>query len=301
VKKSKKEIKNITASVRARLLNIAKQAERNFDAVLLQYFQERFLYRLSISAYQKQFVLKGALVLLADSVSRFRPTKDIDLSGRFAFKDLKRIMSEICALPCEDGVQFDIKQMSIEDIAVEKEYNGFRLKILTQMGVIKKKLQLDIGIGDKIYPKPVVKQFPGLLDLPVPNILFYPKEAIIAEKLETIIRFNALTSRMKDFYDILFLAQSKNFNSHILWKAIHITFVSRKTNLESKKIIFQLSFKKDKLKHNQWMSFLHRNSLNLSDNFSKIVQLLEAFIDPIFEINKSDAPKIWQPNSWHWL
>jgi len=68
-----------------------------------------------------------------------------------------------------------------------------------QLGVARKKLQIDIGIGDMVYPEPVFREFPGLLDLPAPKILIYPKETIIAEKFEAIIRFNRLTSRMKDF------------------------------------------------------------------------------------------------------
>jgi len=197
--KRKKQIKDINASVRARLLNIARGAGRNFDAVLLQYFQERFLYRLSISPYKDQFILKGALVFLTEGMSRFRPTKDIDLAGRFHTANLKKIMRDILVIPCEDGAQFDVNQIAIEDIAVESEYQGFRVKVPVQLGVARKKLQIDIGIGDMVYPEPVFREFPGLLDLPAPKILIYPKETIIAEKFEAIIRFNRLTSRMKDF------------------------------------------------------------------------------------------------------
>ena len=117
--KRNKQIKDIAASVRARLLNIAKGAGRNFEAVLLQYFQERFLYRLSISPYKKQFVLKGALAFLTDSMSRFRPTKDIDLAGRINASNLNKIMCDIFTIPCEDGVKFSVDQIAIEDINVE--------------------------------------------------------------------------------------------------------------------------------------------------------------------------------------
>ena len=92
-----KPIADVAASIRARLLNIAKKVGRNFDAVLLQYFQERFLFRLSISSYNDQFILKGALVFLTESMSRFRPTKDIDLAIRFNIKNLRKIMHDIFA------------------------------------------------------------------------------------------------------------------------------------------------------------------------------------------------------------
>jgi len=250
--KRKKQVIDIAASVRARLLNIAREAGRNFDAVLLQYFQERFLNRLSISPYKKQFVLKGALVFLTDSMSRFRPTKDIDLSGRFNTKNLREIMCDIFKIPCEDGVQFDVDQIAIEDIAIENEYHGFRIKVPAQLGTARKRRQIDIGLGDIVYPEPVISEFPVLLDLPVPKILIYPKETIIAEKFEAIIRFNRLTSRMKDFYNIIFLAQSNNFDSEVLRTAITKTFNYRNTSLKTKNIIFQQAFKEDKLKQDQW-------------------------------------------------
>lgn len=298
--KRKKQVKDIAASVRARLLNIAKGAGRNFDALLLQYFQERFLYRLSISPYKKQFILKGALVFLTDSISRVRPTKDIDLAGRFNTTNLKKIVCDIVAIPCEDGVQFNIDQMAIEDIAVENEYQGFRVKVPVQLGVARKKLQIDIGIGDVVYPKPVIREFPGLLDLPAPKILIYPKETIIAEKFEAIIRFNRLTSRMKDFYDIIILAQSNCFDSEVLRTAITKTFNYRNTNLKTRNIIFQPSFKEDKLKHNQWQTFLTRNSLDFDKNFSEVVRLLEEFIQPMLSDEEITIKKTWQPQNWSW-
>lgn len=246
-----KLIKDLTASVRARLLNVAKNTRRNFDAVLLQYFQERFLYRLSISSYKEQFVLKGALVFLAEGMSRLRPTKDIHLSGRFDTQNLTEIMHDIVAIPCEDGAEFDGEQIAIEDIAIESEYHGFRVKVPVQLGMARKKLQIDIGIGDVVYPEPVIREFPGLLDFPAPKLLIYPKETIIAEKFEAIIRFNKLTIRMKDFYDIIILAQSNRFDAEILKTAITRTFNYRNTRLKTRTIIFLPSFKADQLKQDQ--------------------------------------------------
>ena len=298
--KQGKLIKDVAASVRARLFNIAKETRRNFDAVLLQYFQERFLYRLSISSYKKQFVLKGALVFLTEGMSRFRPTKDIDLAGRFRTQNLTEIINDIVTIPCEYGVKFKPDQITIEDIAIESEYHGFRIKMPAELGEARKKLQIDIGIGDTVYPEPMVKEFPGLLDLPAPKLLIYPKETIIAEKFEAIIRFNRLTSRMKDFYDIIMLAQSNRFDSKILKKAITKTFNYRNTSLKTRNIIFQTSFKADKLKQNQWQSFLKRNSLDFDKNFSEVVRLLEAFIEPVLSDAELPIIRTWQPQDWSW-
>lgn len=300
MKKRNREIKDIAASVRARLLNVAKQSGRNFDAVLLQYFQARFLYRLSISSYKKQFVLKGALVFLTEGMTGFRPTKDIDLAGTFQSKNLKKIMGDILAIRCEDGVDFIADDIKIEDIAVENEYNGFRVKFPALLGTARKILQIDIGIGDIIYPKPVFKEFPGMLDLPAPKILIYPKETIIAEKFEAMIRFNTLTSRMKDFYDVLFLARSHIFHSDVLRTAISKTFRYRKTSLVSRNIIFQASFKEDKLKQDQWHAFLKRNTIEFDKDFSDVVQLLEEFIEPILSDTAPSKNRSWHPAKWVW-
>ena len=78
----KKAITNIAASIRARLINIAEEGKRDYNAILRLYFQERFLYRLSISAYKQKLILKGALLLMMKDISKFRPTKDVDFLGK---------------------------------------------------------------------------------------------------------------------------------------------------------------------------------------------------------------------------
>ena len=105
----RREVKDLGASVRARLTNIAKETKRDFDAILLQYLQERFLYRLSISPYRSAFVLKGALLFLVYEMPFLRPTKDVDFLVRSKSKDvgtIKNMIQDIARVDVEDGVRF---------------------------------------------------------------------------------------------------------------------------------------------------------------------------------------------------
>ena len=299
-----KNIKNLPASIHARLLNHAKQAGRDLNAVLLQYFQERFLYRISMSPYHEKFILKGALLFLIYDISPLRPTKDMDFLGFFSTENpeaVGSIIREISQINCDDGVHCDAENISIEEITKESEYNGFRIKLDAYLGSIHKVLQLDIGVGDVVVPGPARKDFPTLLKTPSFSILVYSKESMIAEKFETIVRLSFLTSRMKDFYDILFLAEKNNFQSSLLLRALESTFNNRSTLLESRKIIFQSNFKNDREKQAQWSAFLKRHRLQLDETFKSVGDKIESFIEPLFGLDEIKKDSVWQPNLWKWI
>jgi len=123
----KREIKDSGASIRARLTNIAKETKRDFDALLLQYFQERFLYRLSISPFRSTFVLKGALLFLVYEMPFLRPTRDIDFLVRSKSKDLvtiKKMIQDIARTDVADGVTFIPESISLESIMEDADYEG---------------------------------------------------------------------------------------------------------------------------------------------------------------------------------
>lgn len=296
---------NIAASVRARLYNLAKEYGRDFNAVVLQYFQERFLYRLSQSAHRQKFVLKGALLFLIHEIPRFRPTKDIDFLGYVNSDNasqLQQMIMEINQVECEDGVLFDVHKISIENITEENAYHGFRVKFKAFLDTIQNMVQLDIGIGDVVVPGPLQMDFPTLLEFPNPKIQVYSTESVISEKFQAIVRFNILTSRMKDFYDILYLANHHHFHMKLLNEAIAATFQNRYTRLEDRTILFQKNFKQLKEKQEQWTAFLSRNHLESIVDFSKMVDTLEQFIEPVCLYQKCvDKDKIWNAKSWKWL
>jgi len=139
----KREIKNLGASIRARLTNIAKETKRDFDAILLQYFQERFLYRLSISPYRSAFVLKGALLFLVYEMPFFRPTKDVDFLVRSRSKDMRTIkgmIQDIARVDVRDGVRFFPESVSLESVMEDADYEGIRVKILGGLDKARKTL-----------------------------------------------------------------------------------------------------------------------------------------------------------------
>ena len=177
----KKEINNIAASVRARLSRIAKETNRDFIAILLQYFQERFLYRLSISPYKQNFILKGALLFLVYNMPNSRPTRDIDFLGiktSNTEKNLLQIMNEVISIKVEDGVRFDPESLESEIIKEDTDYRGVSIYCQVYLDRAKIRIHFDIGFGDEIVPEPVSLDFPVLLsDMPKPKLITYTPES----------------------------------------------------------------------------------------------------------------------------
>jgi len=279
----KKEIKNVPASIKERLKNISVSSGRDFNKILRQYVQERFLYRLSKSNYSENFILKGALLFLAYDISRTRPTRDIDFLGSKISnkaKDIKNIMKIIAVIDDEDGLEFDSKSIEANDIVEDEDYHGVRVKINARLGTIKERIQIDIGFGDKIVDGPIEIEYPTLLDLSVPKLKVYSLETAIAEKFEAIVSLQLQTSRMKDFYDIYFIASNNEFNLLQLNKAIEVTFKNRATDIEDIKYIFEDKFKEDDTKNEQWKTFIKRNDLDEKINFSEVVEYVKKFIKP---------------------
>ncbi len=186
-----KEIKNIGASMRDRLLNLSKETSRDYNALLRQFFQERFLYRLSISHYRDVLILKGALLLVSHNISRYRPTRDVDFLGNTVsnkMEDCKNIISEIVKIYAKDGITFDNEKIKAEFITEETDYNGIRISVPYKMDTIIGNLSIDIGYGDKIVDGPVELDYPSLIGLPSPKLMVYSLESSIAEKFEAIVK-----------------------------------------------------------------------------------------------------------------
>ena len=267
--------------------------------MLNQFFQERFLYKLSLSPYQNNFILKGALLLMTYDIEKTRPTKDIDFLGKSIKNDvgsLKDIIQETCSIKTNDGIEFIKKNISAELIKEEAEYGGVRIHIPYQMHTIKGVIQIDVGFGDMIIKGPTKIEFPTLLDMPAPLINVYSLETAIAEKFEAIVKLNFQTSRMKDFFDIDHISTYSEFDSSILMEALSITFKTRGTNLEDRKTIFSEEFKTDNKKEYQWKAFLNKSKILSDKNFIDIVNSIEKFIEPILSTKKLK----WNPEKFIW-
>ena len=275
--------KNVAASIRHRLLIRSKQEIRPFNEVLQYYAMERFLYRLSNSTLANQYILKGALMLKVWSAPDTRPTMDIDLLGKTSneIENIRRQMQTILsANVVADGLNFMVETMQLEPITEEADYHGVRVSFLGYLDTAKINMQIDIGIGDIVYPAPIQAKLPTILDLPAPEILIYSLESAIAEKFEAIVKLGLVNSRMKDFYDIWMLSRQFDFDWITLMTAIKLTFERRGTKIPSEIVAFSDSFIDDK--QVQWAAFRKRlKQDHVPNEFKTIVSLLIVFFSSI--------------------
>lgn len=281
---SGKAIRNIAASVRNRLLNLARGAGKPYNEILIQYALERFLFRLSKSPFNHEFLLKGGLLLMARGLPQARPTRDIDLLGLSANEPdaIPRIFQTIGESAFQDGVIFDFTQMSYETLTAESEYPGIRLRFQGRIGSATVPMQIDIGFGDIVVPDPTEITFPTLLETEPPVILGYAPETVIAEKFEAALDLAYLNSRMKDYYDIWFLSKTRAFVGQILQEATVSTCRRRKTEVRSDAEMFRDEFMVKPDKQSQWMAFLRKSALSeVPENFSEIMNDLRLFLQPL--------------------
>jgi len=301
----KEDVKNKPASVKAKLLNLARSQGIDFDALLLRYMQERFLYRLSVSKHSGHFVLKGGLLLICHDVPHSRPTIDIDfLAQRIknSHRGLKTVVQDIARIEYADGIIFDPESVHSEDIKEGAGYHGIRLKIRGTLGKARKILQIDVGFGDDVVPEPQGMDFPTILEDRHPRLKVYSLESMIAEKFEAMIKLSFVNSRMKDFYDIYSLALSDNFTGKVLVKAVQAAFARRETPLPEKPVVFTGEFFDDKNRQEQWQAYLRKiREKEITDKFPAVMRKINEFLGPvILAINdKAKIPGEWKaPGPW---
>ncbi len=259
---TKKVVKNVGASVRERLLNLARSQKGDFQLLLTRYANERLLYRLAESPHAGGFVLKGATLFALWTTDEHRATRDVDLLGfgeptaariHGIFKDiLERNVGD-------DGVEFDVMTLKVGPIRENQEYGGVRAVVVARVDAARVRLQFDVGFGDSIVPEPVLVTLPTLLDFPSPKIRAYRRETVVAEKLHAMVELGLANSRMKDFYDILLLSRLFDFDGAPLVQAIRATFDRRGTALpEGLPVGLTVAFTEDASKKSQWRAFLKK-------------------------------------------
>jgi len=282
----------LSRSIKDRLRNKAEEQRRPFNDLLQQYIIERFLYRLSVSGYQDHFVLKGALMLVARGGASLRPTRDVDLLGYVSNqpKHVRRIIQEICDLPGEneDAVWLDPGSVTVSPITTQSRYSGMRVRLITYLGKACVPLQIDIGFGDVLTDQPRRLSFPLVLaGLPAARIVGYPVEAIIAEKVETMIRLGSANSRMKDFFDVWMLIGREVDCTPALARALEATLHHRGTPVpNSVPIAWTAAFAVQK--ERDWKAFLRRSRLQ-APSLQAVVQRLQEALWPC--IQKTHRPE----------
>ena len=221
---------NIAASVRARLLNVAKAQGVDFNQVLVRFALERILYRLSQSEHADHFLLKGALLFTLWYDMPHRTTRDADLLG-FGASDLESVAQtfrDIASVAVDDGIVFDPASVAAEEIRKDAGYTGARILISGELAKARCKTQIDIGFGDAVTPGPVDATYPVLLaDLPAPRLRTYPVYTVVAEKLHAIALLGMTNSRMKDYLDLSVLLDRETLDTDLLAQALKATFERR--------------------------------------------------------------------------
>ena len=280
-----RSVKNLSASVQQRLLNVTQESGEDFQYVLMRYGLERLMYRLSRSVYAKEFVVKGAMLLRVWTVEQYRPTKDLDLLGILerSSEELSQIFKDVCTVSVEDDSLVLLSDtVRVREIREDNNYGGRRVTLEARLGKIEIPLQIDIGFGDAVTPEAQSEEFPTLLDFSPPILLAYPRETSIAEKFEAIVSLALTNSRMKDYYDLWLLSQQCDFDGAILMRAIKATFKRRRMRLP-KEVPIGLSheFVADASKQSQWQAFLRRSRLGSKEiDLEKVVNVIAAFIMP---------------------
>ena len=276
---------NLAASVRQRLLNIARDRRADFQLVLIQYAIERLLYRLSRSVHKDRFLLKGAMLFSVWSAEPFRPTRDLDFLGQgdSAVVAAERSFKEICRTSVEDdGLEFLVDSIEGDEIREDQEYRGVRLRFEARLAGARIPMQIDVGFGDAVIPSPEIIDYPALLDLPAPRIRAYPREVVIAEKFQALVVLGIANSRMKDFFDLWMLVSAFDFEGSRLSRAIKATFERRKTRLPSDPpLALTEDFYDTAAKQVQWSAFLRKGRLKIQEkDFKKVVLLWRSFLMP---------------------
>ena len=289
------------ASVRQRLLNRARAEGGDFQALLTRYVLERFLYRLGESPHRERFVVKGAMLFVLWEGDLHRTTRDLDLlgSGPSAIADVERAVREVLAVEADDdGVAFDPDTVRGDLIREEQEYEGVRVTAEARVGNARVRLKIDVGFGDAVTPEAEEATFPTLLDAPPPVLRAYPRETVVAEKLQAMVALGILNSRMKDFYDIWHLACHDAFDGPMLTEAVRATFERRGTSLPNvAPLALTDEFAADMGKQTQWRAFVRRGRLSDEAPLAEVVNVLRAFLLPVLDAaqGESGLDARWQP------
>ena len=223
---------NVAASVMARLLARAKLRGEDYQLLVTAYAFERLLYRLGQSPVRDRFVLKGAMLLRLWSEHPYRATRDLDLlhRGDGSFDAIHRDLQVVLAtLVPDDGITFDAAGLVLEPIRADDEHVGTRLILPARCGKARLSLQVDLGVGDAVWPEPEVQRYPTLLDAPAPEVFAYERETVVAEKLEALVVLGDRNSCIKDFFDLHMLATTFAFDRRELGESVRRTFARRQT------------------------------------------------------------------------
>jgi hypothetical protein len=293
---------DLAASIAARLLNLARGSGDDYQTLLTNYCLERFLYRLGASNLRDRFVLKGAMLLRLWSDRPYRATRDLDLlrRGDGSFDAIRADLRAVAATPAPpDAVNFDFDRLRIETIRAEDEHAGSRATLPVRCGKARLTLQIDMGLGDAVWPAPQACRYPTLLDFPAPELLAYPREAVVAEKFEAMVVLGDRNSRIKDFFDLHHLACRFEFERATLSEAMRRTFERRHTPIPPETPIgLTRAYWENPSRPAQVRAFARRAGLAVADGFAdECARVLDAFLSPLLDDLRGGGHRAgtWRP------
>jgi predicted nucleotidyltransferase component of viral defense system len=291
--------KNLSASIKQRLLNYSRQEGLEFDEVLKYYGIERVLYRLSISEQGRHFVLKGAQLLRVWSGNSFRATRDLDLLGHTPNRldNLIHIVKTLFNQPVEDGLRLDPATVQAERIKEDADYQGVRITFHIYLDRARIPIQIDVGFDDIVTPEPEEITFPSILGFPVARMQGYTPQTVIAEKFEAMVLLGERNSRMKDFFDILLLSRTKRFSLEMLCDAVTRTFSHRNQPFPAEfPILLNPLHPAIPQKQIQWLAFLRKNRITtVPEDFKQVCAEIQHFLAPILQPDKQTTNLQWLP------
>jgi predicted nucleotidyltransferase component of viral defense system len=281
---------NLAASVRARLLNVAKKQGVDFNQVLVRFALERILYRLSQSMHADQFLLKGALLFTLWYDMPHRSTRDADLLG-FGPSDIESIAKtfrDIAGIEVLDGIIFDPATVTVEEIRKDAGYAGARVLVTGEIANARCKTQIDIGFGDAVTPSPIHAVYPVLIeDLPAPRLRTYPVYTVVSEKLHAIVLLGMTNSRLKDYLDLSVLLDRENLNANTLSTAIAATFRRRGMDVPTTLPIgLTDEFANDATRQAMWLAFLKKNEIAITPLYEVVVKLRTMLLPVLNQASK---------------
>ena len=292
------------AAVLARLKNKANESGRTYQLCLQLFCQEEFLRRLEKSKYVDNLVLKGGLFIYAITDFDSRVTMDVDFllwKVPNTPEQLKTVLEEIITVPAgNDFVTYEIK--GIAPIAVTKKYAGIGASLVARIKNIRTPLNIDFSVGDMIVPKQEKRKIPTQLeDFTAPMINTYSLETTVAEKIDAILNLMEFSSRMKDYYDIYYLANKFDFDGALLDEAMKKTFANRNHSFTVEQFEQVMAFDGDEAMRKKWKAFCRKTDIK-TDDYSTVLKAIRSLLSEPFAaaVEGRNYVKRWSGSENKW-
>jgi predicted nucleotidyltransferase component of viral defense system len=295
---------DIAASVLTRLMNKSKETGRSYQLCLQLFCQEELLRRVALSKYADNLILKGGLLIYALTGFESRPTIDVDFLLRHlqnSQQNVEEMIGEILRQDTgNDFIQFELQ--GISDISLTRKYHGVSVRLIGRIKNTRSPFSIDFGIGDIIVPKPKKRSIPTQLDGFIsPEINTYSLESTIAEKFDAMLQRLEFTSRMKDYFDVFYLANTFLFDGRKLQEAVFETLQNRGTNYGKDSLNSIVGFANDHAMNVKWRHFLGKQK-QTGPEFSSVLNVISIFLNPVFAaiVNETEFFGQWDKDNISW-